>query len=501
MTRLWHGGIPPSVFRLWKRGLDYLVSTLEGEAWDCMTTCSGTDVDVKCMKALEEYYTNELNIPLRFYHVASCEILEKKQKFLLQEFPDTKFLFDNLCHLTNIKAMDVKSGKPQYVPRTMSNVSGFSCLGRTPLNKNSSKNVGCLQSGTTETGITFHHQAELIIRGRSKVNALENVKELTEKAMNDTEMQEQQSDVEFIIEHFRKHDFSVKMFRFCCTEYGSRVSRIRLYFIIWETRGIPEWLVRECFSLVEAMFFAMRTAPLALDEFLLTDEEQDIWSQHIVDPEKQVDSGGSSWLEKHAEIFPLLGLSWPPDLGELKPVLLPMGLRAAETVFACHFGFQLDADDQWQFMDANSSLERNVEYPPAPGKAMKNPWSLSARTFTSLSKPVIRKRDPDGKITIRQLHAVEQMRMIGWDLGHWRQGPELWSSSVDPALLTSLAGNAFSAFAFTPLWSASLGAYGHMRSKWIQLSTPQLSRPLQEAEHAKNVKTEVETDSDSSVWD
>ena len=490
MTRLWHGNVAPSVFRRWKRGLEYLVIILGDEEWDYITTCSGSDIDVKCMEALEEYYRNELNIELKFLHVASCEIMEKKQAFLLAEFPLLRFLFENLCHLTSIKALDVKSGLPQYVPRTRSQISGFSCLGRTRMNKNSAKNKGCVQLGTTETGVTFIHQADLIIRARSKVSALENVKELSEKTASEADEQQYESDVEFIIEYFKPHGFSVKVFRFCCTGWGSRVARLRLYFLIWETSGMPEWLVREAFALAEEMFMAMRYDQLPADEFLLTDEQLAIWSQHM-GPQQAVDSGGSTWLEKHQEIFPQLGLSWPPDLGDLKPVLMPMGLRAAETAYACHIGFPLTVDNEWQFIEANSSLERNLRYPPAAGKAISSPWTTTCRTFTSLSKVVIRKRDADGKITIRQLHPIEQMRMIGWDLGHWRRGPQLWSSSVDPPLLGSLAGNAFSAFAFTPLWSASLGAYGHLQSRFKQLS----KSPL--APSPCPTKTEVDTASDS----
>ena len=215
----------------------------------------------------------------------------------------------------------------------------------------------------------------------------------------------------------------------------------------------------------------------------------------MIPPEKEVDSGGATWLEKHAEIYPKLGLSWPPELGDLKPVLIPLGLRAAETVYACHIGFPSTVDDEWQFLDANSSLERTLRYPPAAGKAIMNPWSLSGRTFTSLSKPVIRKRNPDGKITIRQLHCIEQMRMIGWDLGHWRDGPNVWSSSVDSALLRSFAGNAFSAFAFTPLWSASLGAYGHLQSRWKHLANPQPAPSLQAGADAEPSVTLLDEDS------
>eukprot|EP00959_Pyramimonas_sp_CCMP1952_P331097 6933400-Pyramimonas_sp.AAC.1 len=65
-----------------------------------------------------------------------------------------------------------------------------------------------------------------------------------------------------------------------------------------------------------------------------------------------------------------------------------------------------------------------------------------------------------GVVEIKRLHGMESMACIGWDMSFWRDGkpPFTADKSVTPELLNDLAGNAWSAFQFTPVCIAAIGA-------------------------------------------
>eukprot|EP00974_Lingulodinium_polyedra_P128157 11204944-Lingulodinium_polyedra.AAC.1 len=50
------------------------------------------------------------------------------------------------------------------------------------------------------------------------------------------------------------------------------------------------------------------------------------------------------------------------------------------------------------------------------------------------------------------------MRIMGWGLQHWRHS--IFSDVVSPDVIVSLAGNAFSAYAFSPLVLTVIGHFG-----------------------------------------
>ena len=70
-----------------------------------------------------------------------------------------------------------------------------------------------------------------------------------------------------------------------------------------------------------------------------------------------------------------------------------------------------------------------------------------------------RVKTPDGTVEINKLNGLEAMRLIGWGLCHWKDGTSPFASGkILPDLLSSMAGNAWSAFAFVPLAIAAFGA-------------------------------------------
>ena len=111
-----------------------------------------------------------------------------------------------------------------------------------------------------------------------------------------------------------------------------------------------------------------------------------------------------------------------------------------------------------QFVDLNKSLERLIGFPPA--SEIRDPWRRALPTITSNSKMILRDAKQDGGISIRCVHPVELMRVVGWDLSHWHTEFEAMDHGLRGETLISLAGNAFSAFALAPLLVASLSALG-----------------------------------------
>ena len=65
------------------------------------------------------------------------------------------------------------------------------------------------------------------------------------------------------------------------------------------------------------------------------------------------------------------------------------------------------------------------------------------------------RRDPP-KLDVRALEGFELMQLIGWDNSFYKK----MDAPLDGALLTSFAGNAFSAYACMPFAIAALGAVG-----------------------------------------
>ena len=66
-------------------------------------------------------------------------------------------------------------------------------------------------------------------------------------------------------------------------------------------------------------------------------------------------------------------------------------------------------------------------------------------------------KDKGGVVTIRRIHGLEAMQLIGWPLKAWRHGTPFTSPKVTPELLSNMAGNAWIFAHFLPLAIAAFG--------------------------------------------
>ena len=65
----------------------------------------------------------------------------------------------------------------------------------------------------------------------------------------------------------------------------------------------------------------------------------------------------------------------------------------------------------------------------------------------------------DNSVKMKRLHGLEAMRLIGWETPMWKGGVSPFETpGVTPELLTDMAGNAWSAYAFVPVWMSAVGA-------------------------------------------
>ena len=164
------------------------------------------------------------------------------------------------------------------------------------------------------------------------------------------------------------------------------------------------------------------------------------------------------WKPVHEQLYALLGIQWPPTIAE---TMVGFTAREAEVVFVADHRWPAKEVGVWEFFDANRSMERVFRWQPQQefDDRLANPWRSHVPTLVGHSSMACRLKTASGLVKIKKLHGLEAMRLIGWDLCHWKDGASPFASGkILPDLLLSMAGNAWSAFAFVPLAISAFGA-------------------------------------------
>lgn len=99
-------------------------------------------------------------------------------------------------------------------------------------------------------------------------------------------------------------------------------------------------------------------------------------------------------------------------------------------------------DSSSEACDVNENLRRLTRY---DGEKAHNPWKFPRLgTLTGHSTWLIRRQLENGQVTVRLMTGFEAMRVIGWDVGNWRNAPGcFFEGLMTNELLKNLAGNAF----------------------------------------------------------
>ena len=167
------------------------------------------------------------------------------------------------------------------------------------------------------------------------------------------------------------------------------------------------------------------------------------------------------YKEEHMTIFMASRLKWPPVATDFSnaPHIMPHGMsqRVLEVAIICHRLYEKTAltrePSSVQFLDANNTLTRILHWDDEAGAATsKDVWKDLVPTLTQRSTILVRYVDDQRKVTdIRVLEGRELMFLIGFP-----QGKKDLLDGFTSRELSSLAGNAFSAFSIGPVVETAL---------------------------------------------
>lgn len=494
----YHKKLPTTCFMKW---LSNLRSVLQAWATDGKVSagsgCTGTDMWIHCMNSLLSHWHGIFGLgELSMKSVFVSENEEAKKQFLKQQH-DFDILVPDVAQFKEARVWNEKTQRATVLPWTVLYAGGFSCKGNSKQNKNRGLNKGCIRSGETSSGITFEAMRSWILKSRPKIAWLENVPEV-QQSVDVSGDGLAASDADYIESCFKEHDFTVVTTCFSAMDYGSAAERVRWWAVIFD---IPACHSKEVKDRFHEILAALKIGAFPVDAFLLQDAviasicEPLILGDSVAKRQK-TDSAPAQWKMTHETAFMQHDLLWPPLPVKVEP-LLAAGFRQreAELVYFANVMFPSNKDGkaiegQWAFMDANHSFERTFRWPLSEGQELTNPWRTCVPTMTANSAMAAR-RSKYGKTEIKKIHGLEAMRLIGWDLGFWANSASPFvCKSVSPELLSDLAGNAWSSFAFIPLAISALGA--------APASFYHQARPSLAAASAPDTAAEVVSDSDSS---
>ena len=161
--------------------------------------------------------------------------------------------------------------------------------------------------------------------------------------------------------------------------------------------------------------------------------------------------------EEHLHAYREAKLAWPPDEAQHADICFDgMTARQREEAIYLKLKFPWTEDKTApEFCDINCSLSRLIHDEANP----RNPWSTMVPTLISTCSILMRWKPPGSPTRLRLLTGTELMRLIGWG-DNWWAADSCRSMKNDNTLLTSLAGNAFSAFGIGPIVMMALSIFG-----------------------------------------
>ena len=152
----------------------------------------------------------------------------------------------------------------------------------------------------------------------------------------------------------------------------------------------------------------------------------------------------------------------PPDHHGRATTFYRMGLgeRAAELAWYLHVKFPMEADGECEWVDVNPTLGRVCH--------SGRPWRRISPTMTGASQMMIR-FVVNGRIVLRPQTGTESFALMGWHASYFRP-----TCVKTEGLLKNLAGNAYSAFAISPMLMLAFAGHGvisGLRESWVSSKT------------------------------
>ena len=414
------------------------------------SACSGTDIGVICLEVVLAMICGLVGISARVAHVFACEKNPLKRAFLQSQFSPTK-MFADAAQLGQRMAWCLQMGKSVIVPWCFVFMAGFSCKSRSQASSTASTNVNCIQrqDTSTETSATWEATLAYIRKALPIIVILENVRGLLSKIDADT-----LSDAEYICECLRSLGYYAQLYKFDAECFGSRASRLRVYFVGWLIApgasllpGPRLQLATSKFAFLESFIHTFCIDSLPVEWFLGLNDDAIAKLMSYV----EVEAGphqreGEKWEAEHMAAFRDKGLAWPAELHEGSPTIKALqqkgilfhtnGLsaRQAELLLYCHSVFPFGRKTV-QFLDVLPSMGRMFAH-----DMDKSPWKEVCQTLLSGSSICIRYMDGD-HVVVRPLMGIEAMQLIGFHSSYHKM-----PVAANNSLLVDLSGNAFFGF-------------------------------------------------------
>lgn len=417
--------------------------------WRIGTLYAGCDIVMHVVGSICAMAESMWGLAIEPRCVFQVEKDESKREHLLSQTA-ADHLFDS-CE-------DVADGKRAWCYRQLDHIrapwahtmiAGFPCTSRSKLNRGRAETVGCCQASEGATGEGYRTVSKCIRQHRPKVVILENVLGLSQASNSGDK-----SDSSFIEDDLASMGYWGEWVIVQATEYGSPVERERMFFLGVHEAHDPDGSAG---SLLREVMRGLKSDPLDARACLVAPS----WARGVQLPAKRAASAKAGYRDEHFELFRLANLPWPIEPSSVDPFvynirLQEVGERAFDEIYFLNEVFPPAA--KIEFCDVNTGLSWQLggiklgltrdEFLQA---CKKSPWRPVCGTLVSGSIIVMRETSDIGISSVRVLHGLEHMALIGWDFRLWRR-----ASIPGHDTMVSMAGNAFSGWACIPILVSAL---------------------------------------------
>ena len=334
------------------------------------TMSSGTDISIVALKRIVSFMRKELDVDLDIQQSFAVESHPEKARWLqecmIAENGATGCcVFKDNLHMARERApcwLHNHERAGCLIKHSNIMLAGFTCKARSPLNRNASKNRGCVQKESESTGESFKSVRSFLAQHLPDAVALENVTGLLADVPDSGK-----TDAEYICETLRGIGYgTVVMAVLEASEFGSPAARKRVWWIacLGEDNGRSAIIRRMLSSTVLGKGSAEPWC-----KFLLPVEYCELLEKSP--PEEKPKHAECDFKTEHMEGYDSVGLPWPLDRTTVQ-FCEHLGQRELELAFFCNYVWPYDSSTGLgpDFIDVNFSFKRVL----SKGKDSTNPW-------------------------------------------------------------------------------------------------------------------------------
>ncbi len=362
-----------------------------------------------------------------------CEKNQSKQWHLETQFAPEMIVAD-FAQLLSDTAPNVASGEDQESLPPCDDIDcGVPCISRTPLSRNASRNVNCVQENREPTGIGFQTVLGVVKKHSPVMINFECVKGLA-SSKEDSE----QSDAEWVCSELRNNGYWAHYEILDAEDFGAEFPRVRCWWAGVQISGDKDQITH-FFNKILQSFRLPSSRRVKLEDMITLDPEALKKECDRLGMSLLRDSGlrqgankeTPSWKVFHKGIFDAFKLPWPapPTVKTISNIyngnLLPREWEACvflDNVFPPELTKQRDgsATAIMQFVDINMDMARMlqlyfVDFDAFELKPGVTPWKNHPPTLVGSGKVVMRFfNTKDSSWAVRVLEGFENMRLIGW---------------------------------------------------------------------------------------